>query len=330
MKRCFFAALGVVLMLNLCACAAQTPAQPPAEEPAVSAPAEPSAPVEETEKAPEPQVVPQPEVLPLEPWTDEDVLELLGQYNANFVEFQDVGQVRLVRYEQEYDLLHALALVDYQARTLVPLTGGLMPEAKVGAADNDPMLNGLYILHTGTNPHGPQKEWPMLEHLWLPQNEITPLYSYRQPYLMSREQSFAVGHHTGARVERLTLGHNRICFEFLDDGGLFVGGGPLTPCMEVSFEGDECTVFFPNTVLDEFFRVVEEQEDSQFTPVFLSAEDTWDGAILKFDCGLLYQHDGEDRQTRWYIEEDDHPITDLPRATVCFEAYWPENYPEGW
>lgn len=310
MKRSWTAVLLTVLMLSLCACCAK-------EEGDTSVPAAQEKSASEQEED-------------MDPWTEADVQTLLEEHNARLVGFQDIGGIRLVRYEQEYDLLQALAVVDDEARTLTPLVGGLMPEAKVAAPEDDALLNGLYILHPGTNPHGPQRCWPTVERLWLPRSEVMPLDSSVQPYPMPRESSFTIGHHTGARVERVTLGSKRIYFEFLDDGGLFVGGGPLTPVMEVSFEGDVCTVFFPETSLDEGFSVVNCEESSEHTPVCRSAENTEEGALLRFDCGLLYQRDDEERQTRWYIEESEHPITWLPRATICFESHWPENWPEGW
>lgn len=310
--RRFLPALYAALLLLLCACGQTAPGHPAASPSPIGSLPSSSAPPEQ------------------EPWTDRDVKALLEACHADLVEFQDIGATRLVRYTQEDDMTQTLALVDFQQHTLTPLTEGLMPEAKIGAMDNDAVLNGLYILHPGTNPHGPQQLWPTLEHLWLPQSAVEPVRSTQLCYLMPRERSFSIGHHQGGGVERVTLGNGRIYFEFLDNGGLLMGGGPLTPQMAVSFRDGICTVFFPGSVLDEAFQAVELQPERPSEPALLSAVDTAAGAQLEFACGSLFQNDTEESQIRWYIEESGHPVTELPRAAICFERCWTSNYPEGW
>lgn len=267
--------------------------------------------------------------IPTSVWSDQVVAELLAQYGARLIECWESGGVTLVRYQLEDELLESVALADHQTGRLLPLTNALMPGTQVSAKE-DAWTTGIFFLHPGNDIHGPHQLWPTVECLWLPLTPLDAVRSDTEPYLMSRDCSFFIGSHYGARVERVTMTHDMIYFEFLDNGGLFAGGDPITPVTQVSFQDDVCTVFFPDSILDPEFHAVTPEVFSPAEISLLSAEDTEDGAELKFACGDLFQRDGGERETRWYIQESADPVTRLPRAAICFEPYWSSHYPEGW
>ena len=323
MRRFYTIAAMAMLLAVLGSCAGPSGS---GEQPPVSSSAVTSTPISATDSLSSEEA---PNLLP-SVWSDQDVVELLEQYGAQLIEIWESGGVTLVRYRLEGESLESVALADYRAGRLLPLTNTLMPGIQVSTQE-DAWSTGIFILHPGSNIYTSHQLWPTVEQLWLPQSPLELPHSDKEPYLMSQERSFSIGNHYGARVERVTMTDDMIYFEFLDNGGLFVGGDPITPVTQVSFQGDVCTVFFPDSILDpEFQAVLSDVHDSADSISLLSAEDTEAGAELKFSCGDLFQRDDGERETRWYIQESADPVTWLPRAAICFKPHWSGNYPEGW
>lgn len=263
-------------------------------------------------------------------WTDAEVTALLEEHHASVVGFQPLGGLDIVRYVQEFDLYETLAVIDREERELTPLKGDLMPEAKV-AAMNDP--EHIFVLHPGTDAVAGYRLWPTVERLFLPQNPVTPLYTSEEPYRMPTTQSFTVGNHHGLeelQIKRVELGADCIRFRFVqNEDGVFLGGIPYTPEMEVSFDGDTCTVTFPGVTMHGDMEIVCLAEWEN-TPDYRQAVDQNGDSVLTFTCPSLVKEQKEGYETRWYVKEAQDPSTGLPVPTLTLDTHWVESYPVGW
>lgn len=311
MRRTVFA-ISAALLLSLTACGPAAEDGTTASVPAESAPVSVSVPEEPTR------------------WTDGEVTALLEEYHASVVDFQPLGGLDIVRYVQEFDLYETLAVIHREERELLPLAGDLMPEAKVATLDHS---EHIFVLHPGTDAIAGYRLWPTVECLFLPKNPVTPLYSSEEPYRMSTTQSFTVGNHHGLeelQIKRVELGGDSIRFSFVqNEGGVFLGGIPYTPEMEVSFDGDTCTVTFPGVTMHGDMEVVclEEWEN---TPDYRQAVDRNGDSVLTFSCPSLVKEHKEGYETRWYVREAQDPSTGLPVPTLTLDTHWIESYPVGW
>lgn len=310
MRRTVFA-ISAALLLSLTACGQA------AEDGTVSVPAE-----------SDPASVSVPEEAAR--WTDAEVTALLEEHHASVVDFQPLGGLDIVRYVQEFDLYETLAVIDREERELTPLKGDLMPEAKV-AAMNDP--EHIFVLHPGTDAVAGYRLWPTVERLFLPQNPVTPLYTSEEPYRMPTTQSFTVGNHHGLeelQIKRVELGADCIRFRFVqNEDGVFLGGIPYTPEMEVSFDGDTCTVTFPGVTMHGDMEIVCLAEWEN-TPDYRQAVDQNGDSVLTFTCPSLVKEQKEGYETRWYVKEAQDPSTGLPVPTLTLDTHWVESYPVGW
>lgn len=251
--------------------------------------------------------------------TDGAIRDALAGLGCEVVEIRDAAGRTVVRYADGDASLsyQRLALFDRESGELRPFAGGLVPEAEFAVAEDGAVL----VLRPGTCLEDPSRLWPAVERWELPGNPADPPVSSVRPYLMPLDHGYSIGSHMGGTLERVWFLEDRVVLEFGDNGGLFVGGDPITPVTRVSFGGGICTVRLPGSILGE-----------GLSPQGLwRAEDTREGAVIAFDCAQNGFECGAD--TRWYMEEDTHPATGLPFAAICFASgRWAENggCPEGW